>query len=183
MKKLLLFVFFATFCLTESMSQESAICGDWTGVYKEVCISDDYDSEGSKYIVFRDYKRYLRIQCIDNHYTVRMKKRIADNSLPFEYSSECHIIDANDKEIKFKINWGTDNSPSGTYKGYTLDHVDYYKYFTAKLSEGRLKLSAYMEITYYQAGYKMYELGKEIKKEYEGMARDNLFLYKETSDW
>ena len=52
------------------MAQEPAICGDWIGAYK-----NDVDSEGSKNIIQKDYKRYIRIKLIDGSYTVRMKTR------------------------------------------------------------------------------------------------------------
>ena len=125
------------FCMTTAMAQEPAICGDWIGVYKSDAISDDVDSEGSKYIIQKDYKRYIRIKLIDGSYTVRMKTRIADESSPFTYSPECHVIEANDRMIRWKMDLGSsyDWTPSDKHKGIPIGHADYYKYCTIILGK------------------------------------------------
>ena len=166
------------FCMTTAMAQEPAICGDWIGVYKSDAISDDVDSEGSKYIIQKDYKRYIRIKLIDGSYTVRMKTRIADESSPFTYSPECHVIEANDRMIRWKMDLGSsyDWTPSDKHKGIPIGHADYYKYCTIILANGTLKYSEYMLTIYYD------RQGREFDKQ-KWFEKDGQSLYKEDSDW
>lgn len=178
MRKYLLTILFSLLCLINAMAQEPAICGDWIGLYKSEDISDDVDSDGSKYLVQKDYRRYIRIKLIGDNYTVRMKTRIADESSPFTYSPECQIIEANDRIIKWKMNLGPsyDWNPSDRHKGIPIGHADYYKYCTVVLSNGTLKYSEYMLTSYYD------RQGREIDKQI-WFEKDGQTLYKEDSDW
>lgn len=130
MKKILLLSIFMLLSMTAVIAQEPAICGDWIGVYKDASISEDVDSEGSKYFIQKDYRRFIRVKLIDGHFTVRMKTRIADESSPFNYWPECQIIEANDRIIKWKMDLGPsyDWSLSDKHKGISIGHADYYMY-------------------------------------------------------
>lgn len=178
MRKMYLICLLPLLCVTVTMAQKPAICGDWIGVYKSETISDDVDSDGSKYFIQKDYKRYIRVKLIDGSYTVRMKTRIADESSPFTYSPECQIIEAGDRIIKWKMNLGPsyDWDSSDKHKGIPIEHADYYEYCTIILTNGTLKYSEYMLTIYYD------RQGREIgrKKWFEN---DGQSLYKEDSDW
>jgi len=178
MRKVLLVSMLSLLCMTTAMAQSPAICGDWIGVYKSETISDEVDSDGSKYIIKKDFKRYIRIKLIDGNYTVRMKTRIADNSEPFNYWSECQIIEANDRMIKWKMDLGPDYdwSPDAKHKGISIGHADYFKYCTVILSNGTLKYSEYLLTIYYD------RQGREIDKD-RSYEENGQLLYKDDSDW
>lgn len=175
MKRVLFTSVLALLCIVQAKAQEPAICGDWTGVYESW---DIVDRDGSKQKVYRDYKRYIRVKLIDGCYTVRMKTRIADESLPFTYAPECQIIEANERMIKWKMNLGQDYewSPSATHKGIPIGHADYYNYCTIILSNGTLKYSDHMLTIYYN------KQGQEIDKESTPEIKMQT-LYKDDSDW
>ncbi len=103
MRKVLLASMLSLLCLTTAMAQRLAICGDWVGVFESFNI---FDSNGDRHRVDANYKRYIRIKFIDGQYTVRMKTRIADNTEPFNYWSECQIIEADNRQIKLKMDLG-----------------------------------------------------------------------------
>lgn len=123
MKKLILFAILCI-CATTSDAHEPAICGDWIGVYKSWNI---VNTNGDRVKVDADYKRYIRIKIIDGNYTVRMKTRIADDSEPFNYWSECKILEANDRMIKWKMDLGSDYdwTSDAKHKGIPIGHADY----------------------------------------------------------
>lgn len=174
MKKLILFAILCI-CATTSDAQEPAICGDWIGVYKSWNI---VNTNGDRVKVDADYKRYIRIKIIDGNYTVRMKTRIADDSEPFNYWSECQILEANDRMIKWKMDLGSDydGTSDAKHKGIPIGHADYYKYCTVILSSGTLKYSENMLVIYYD------KQGREIDKDgsYEEKGQS---LYKDDNDW
>lgn len=163
--------------LTTVMAQEPAICGDWIGVYQGDVISDDVNSDGSRYFIQKDFKRYIRVKLIDGCYTVRMKTTIADES-SFKYAPEGEIIEANDRMIKWKVNLGSeyDWTSSAKHKGIPIGHADYFHYCTIILSKGTLKYSDYMLTIYYD------RQGREIDKDIS-LKKDGQTLYKEDSDW
>lgn len=175
MKKTLIAGILSLLCMTSVMAQEPAICGDWTGVYKSFNI---VNTNGNRQKADADYKRYIRIKIIDGNYIVRMKTRIADNSEPFNYWSECEIIEANDRMIKWKMDLGSDYdwSQDAKHKGVLIGHADYYKYCTVTLSNGTLKYYENMLVIYYD------RQGREIDRDssYEDKVQS---LYKEESDW
>ena len=175
MRKVLLASMLSILSFTTAQAQEPAICGDWIGVYESWKI---VNSNGNRHKVDADYKRYIRIKLIDGYYTIRMKTRIADNSEPFNYWSECLIIEANERMIKWKMNLGSDYdwSSEAEHKGILIGHADYNKYCTVVLSNGTLKYSEYMLTTYYDRQGR--EFDKEITPE-----MDKHSLYKEDSDW
>ena len=176
MRTILLASILSLFCLTTTMAQEPAICGDWIGVYKSWNI---VNTNGDRQKVDADYKRYIRIKLIDGSYTVRMKTRIADNSEPFNYCSECQIIESNDRMIKWKVDLGSDYewTSDAKHKGIPIGHADYYMYCTVILSSGTLKYSDYMFVIYYD------RQGREIDKESGPEKTKGQALYKEDSDW
>lgn len=176
MKKTLIAGILSLLCMTSVMAQEPAICGDWTGVYKSFKI---VNTNGNRQKVDADYKRYIRIKIIDGNYIVRMKTRIADNSEPFNYWSECQIIESSERIIKWKMDLGSDYdwSPDAMHKGILIGHADYYKYCTVTLSNGTLKYSEHMLVLYYD------RQGREIDKENSPERTVGQSLYKEESDW
>lgn len=175
MRKVLLASILSSLFLAKAMAQEPAICGDWIGVYKSWNI---VNTNGDRQIVDANYKRYIRIKLIDGNYIVRMKTRIADDSEPFNYWSECQILEANDRMIKWKMDLGSDYdwTSDAKHKGIPIGHADYYKYCTVILSNGTLKYSESMLVIYYD------RQGREIDKDrsYEEKGQS---LYKEDSDW
>ena len=175
MRKVLLVSLLSLISIITTMAQQSAICGDWTGVYLSWKI---VNTNGSTRHIETDYKRYIRIKLIDGNYIVRMKTRIADNSEPFNYWAECQIIEANDRMIKWKMDLGPDYdwSQDAKHKGIPIGHADYYKYCTVILSNGTLKYSEYMFTIYYD------RQGREIDKE-KTIEKDSQSLYKDDSDW
>lgn len=90
-------------CMTTAMAQEPSICGDWVGVYED---SDMNPTAEFQSVV--DWKLYIRIKRIDGQYRVRMKRRIADESLPFSYENNCKVQSANTNEIVW-IGYDVDN--------------------------------------------------------------------------
>ena len=176
MRKVLLVSLFSSMGIITTMAQEPAICGDWNGVYTSWTIDKSY---GNRRRVDADYKRYIRIKLIDGNYTVRMKTRIADNSEPFNYWSECQIIESSERIIKWKMDLGSDYdwSPDAMHKGILIGHADYYKYCTVTLSNGTLKYSEHMLVLYYD------RQGREIDKENSPERTVGQSLYKEDSDW
>ena len=176
MKKELLVIILSLLCITTAMAQEPAICGDWIGVFNGPQV---IDTDGNRHLVETAHKRYIRIKPIDGKYTVRMKTRIADNSEPFNYWSECEIIEANDRMITWKMDLGSDYdwSSEARHKGIRIGHADYYKYCTVMLSNGTLKYSEHMLVIYYD------RQGREIDKECEPEIKVGQSLYKEESDW
>lgn len=175
MKKFILSAVLSLLGLTMAMAQEPAICGDWIGVYNSWNI---INTNGERVKVDADYKRYIRIKLIDGNYIVRMKTRIVDDSEPFNYWSECQIIEANDRMIKWKMDLGSDYdwSQDAKQKGITIGHADYYKYCTVILSNGTLKYSENMLTIYYD------RQGREIDKK-RTPEIDKHSLYKNDSDW
>lgn len=175
MKKRLLSNILSLLCVTTAMAQEPAICGDWIGVYNSFNI---VNTNGDRKIVHADYKRYIRIKLIDGNYIVRMKTRIADDSEPFNYWSECQVIEANDRMIKWKMDLGPDYdwSPDAKHKGISIGHADYFKYCTVILSNGTLKYSEYLLTIYYD------RQGREIDKD-RSYEENGQLLYKDDSDW
>lgn len=175
MKKLIVFSIVAVLTCMAAVAQESAICGDWVGVYKGV---DVVGSDDDRHMIDVDRKRYIRIKSIGGSYTVRMKTRLADGSEPFNYSPECHIIEATDYKIKWKMNLGPeyDWSPTDKHNGVQIGHADYYEYCTVTLSNGVLKYSEYLHIIYYD------RQGRVIDSE-DCLEKSGQTLYKEDSDW
>ena len=175
MKKFVLLSMLSLLFCIEATAQEPAICGDWIGVYKSWNI---INTNGERVKVDADYKRYIRIKFKDGNYIVRMKTRIADDSEPFNYWSDCQIMESNDRMIKWMMDLGSDYdwSQDAGHKGILIGHADYYKYCTVILSYGTLKYSEYMLKIYYD------RQGREIDK--ERTQEMNLHsLYKEDSDW
>lgn len=172
MKKAIICIL-SLFCITSTMAQEPAICGDWIGVYHSWDIED-----GSKRKIDCDWKRYIRIKYIEGAYSVRMKTRRADESTPFIYWKECQVIESSNKMIKWEINLGSDYdwSSSAQHNGRLIGHADYYKYCTVILSSGTLKYSEHMLTIYYDKHGG--EIGRETTAEV-----DKHTLYKEESDW
>jgi hypothetical protein len=175
MKKVLVISSFLVFCLPFVLAQEPAICGDWVGIFEDWAI---VNREGRKSKIYKDYKRYIRIKLIDGNFTVRMKTRVADESSPFNYWTECHILETNDRMIKWKMDLGSDYdwTPSAKHKGIPIGHADYFKYCTVILSNGILKYSENMLVFYYD------RQGLEIDKEQTSESKV-LSLYKDNSDW
>jgi len=175
MRKILLLTLLPLLFLTTTMAQEKAICGDWIGVFKSWNI---VSTNGNRQKVDADYKRYVRIKFIDSNYTVRMKTRIADNTEPFNYWSESQIIEADDRQIKWKMNLGSDYnwSSDAKHKGIPIGHAEYSMFCTVILLNGTLKYSEYMITTYYD------RQGQEIDRERTPPNEDSL-LYKNEDDW
>lgn len=175
MKRILLVNILSLLCMTMIKAQEPAICGDWIGVYKSWNI---VNTNGDRRKVDADYKRYIRIKNIDGNYIVRMKTRIADNSDSFNYWSECQIVEANERMIKWKMDLGSDYdwSPDAEQKGILIGHADYYKICTVILSNGTLKYSENMLTIYYD------KQGREFDK-HRTPEMDKHSLYKDDTDW
>ena len=168
-------------CITTAMAQEPAICGDWIGVYKGFKMSDDVDEDGDHYPVQTDYKAYLRIKIIDNHYTVRMKTRIADDSKPFNYEPECRIENANENGITWVFDYGDDYdwSPSDTEQGIRIGHSHSITRCWVVLTNGVLKYTDLHITTYYD------KQGRIITtKQWDiPSMRKSYNLYKDDKDW
>lgn len=175
MRKVLLASLLSMLCMTTAMAQEPAICGDWIGVYLGPKV---VDTDGDRHLIETHHKRHIRIKLIDGCYTIRMKTRIADNSEPFNYWSECQIIESNERMIKWKMDLGSeyDWTSDAKHKGIPIGHADYYKYCAVILSNGTLKYSEYMLVIYYDKQGREYD--KQISYEEDGQT-----LYKEDSDW
>ena len=166
--------------LTTAMAQEPAICGDWIGVYKGYKMSDKVNEDGEHYPpVQTDYKAYLRIKIIDNHYSVRMKTRIADESKPFEYEPDCQIVDANEKSITWIFDNGDDYDWSSTAKeqGIKIGHTHDITRCSVTLTNGILHYSELFITTYYDMQ------GREITTKQWNRENKTFSLYKEDKDW
>lgn len=174
MKKLIVLSIVTLLSCVVAVAQESAICGDWSGVFTSGVI----DTDGERHVFDAAFKRHIRIKLINGNYIIRMKTRIADDSEPFIYWPECHIIEASDKMIKWRMNLDSDYSWSSDarHKGVRIGHADYYKYCTVKLSNGVLKYSEYLHTIYFD------KQGRVIDSE-NNFEKSSQTLYKEDADW
>lgn len=165
-------------CITTVMAQDyTRICGDWIGVYKDY--KDDVDEDGEHYLAPTDYKAYLRIKYIDNHYTVRMKTRIADESSPFNYRPECRIESANENSITWIFDHGDDYEwrPSDKEQGISIGHSHSISRCWVTLTNGVLKYTDMCIITFYD------KQGRIITtRQLDGLGK-SFTLYKEDNDW
>lgn len=132
-------------------AQESAICGDWIGVYEGIGLSNEVNEDGEKNLITKDIKAYLRIRIIDGHYNVRMKTRYADESKPFNYMPECCIEYADDHHITWVFDYGDDYDWSGKAKeqGNVIGHSHEILSCQIMLTNETLKYSDEHIITYY----------------------------------
>lgn len=177
--KRVLFILVAICCIcTLTHAQQSAICGDWTGIYESSVISDDVDDEGSKYFVTKDFKRTIRIKLIDGNYTVRMKIQRADGSGSVSYIPNAEIISADDHHISWKHDRGddTDWDSSDRHNGRIIGRSSTFYYCSVTLTNGVLKFSDYWITTYYdRQGYKI--------DDSRWGESSNQTLYKDEDDW
>lgn len=178
MRTILFTSILSLFSLTTAIAQESAICGDWIGVYEGRTISDELDEDGDKRIVRADYKAYIRIKLLDGHYIVRMKTRIADESKSFYYEPDGKIEYADESSITWVIDLGDDYDWSSTDKveGIRIGHSHDIKRCRVVLANGVLGYSEEPRTTYYDTQgriitTKTWSWGKKFS------------LYKEESDW
>lgn len=177
--KRVLFILVAICCIcTLTHAQQSAICGDWTGIYESSVISDDVDDEGSKYFVTKDFKRTIRIKLIDGNYVIRMKIQRADGSGKVSYIPNAEIMSANDHQISWKYDRGRDSDWSGSsrHNGRIIGSSSTFYYCSVTLTNGVLKFSDYWITTYYdRQGYKI--------DDSRWGESSNQTLYKDEDDW
>ena len=163
---------------TEIFNQESALCGDWIGIYEGVKLSDELDEDGDRIPVSANYKAYIRIKILDGLYIVRMKTRIADESMPFHYEPDGKIEYADENSITWVIDLGDDYDWSSTAKeqGIKIGHSHDIMRCRVTLANGVLRYSEEPRTTYYDTQ------GRIINSKTWSWGR-KFSLYKEESDW
>ena len=164
-------------CMTTAMAQEPSICGDWVGVYED---SDMNPTAEFQSVV--DWKLYIRIKRIDGQYRVRMKRRIADESLPFSYENNCKVQSANTNEIVWigydvdNYDWDSTDKKQGVRIGHTHETV----YHKVVLNHGVMDYYKKSVTTYYDTHGHLITTSTIIFPE-TGSPYCN--LYKDDSDW
>lgn len=175
MRKVLLVSILSLLCMTTAMAQEPAICGDWIGVFESTKPHPTEDR-----LIPADWKLYLRIKKIGEDYIVMMKRRLADETIPFVYEKKCKVQFGDEHIIRWITIDEDDWDISSTYKeqGINVGHVHDTVYNSAEYNNGCLSFSSYLERTHYDR--QGHVINK--KKINTGFPR-KCELYKDNADW
>lgn len=178
MKRLLSLILLCLVIATTSFAQEGCkLCGDWVGVYKQDL--GKYDQNEDR-IIPADYKLYVRIKKNDDTYIVRVKYRIADGSMEFNYTPDCIITNSTDTKISWYWDWGDDDNGRDGW-GDGISYVHNTSFLTVSLENGRLFYTG-------KGIIKEYNRRGELVKQWESPhgvfpSGNRVILYKEDDDW